>query len=294
MINDLKEYLIDCEIQGYTPATIKQKEYSLKMFIRYVEENQHHPSTDEEWLKEFKRYLHMKKMNGASKAYIKNLVITQKAFNKSTGKKWLDSMPLPKTSKPLPRIVKPAEWESIRSAQENTAPITSAGVWEKYRNILILDLLYNCGLRVSELVSLKVGDIDVVEKIIHVNGGKGDKDRVVLFNDDVLQSYDKYMDLSGEFEKEEYLLRNRKNKPSYKRLSTRTVQIMLQNASKRAGLDHTCTPHMFRHAYATNLARAGVNVRAIQMLLGHSSLNTTQVYLNFTLEDIKDELSKIQ
>ncbi|MFO7792602.1 MAG: tyrosine-type recombinase/integrase [Candidatus Saliniplasma sp.] len=151
----------------------------------------------------------------------------------------------------------------------------------KTRDRLILRILYRCGLRVSELTNLKIQDIGFEEEMITVRSGKGDKDRVVPVDADTLDLIEFY---KAGADKGTLILSERGES-----LSTRQVERIVKKYAKKAGLKKNVYPHMLRHSFAVHCLKAGMNLRTVQKMLGHSSLTTTQIYLDLTGEDIKQD-----
>ncbi len=171
----------------------------------------------------------------------------------------------------LPKYLKEKEVRKLLKAPER----------EKIRDRLILRILYRCGLRVSELTSLKIEDIDFDENMITVRGGKGDKDRVVPIDHETLDLIQLY---KKDAEKGILILSQRGQG-----LSTRQIERIVKKYAKKAGIDKNVYPHMLRHSFAVHSLKAGMNLRSVQKMLGHSSLTTTQIYLDLTGEDIKKD-----
>lgn len=145
------------------------------------------------------------------------------------------------------------------------------------RNKVMMEVLYATGLRISELLGLTIHDIIYADKVILVRG-KGSKQRYVPLLDNVLEQLTAYISnvrpVLLKFKKNDYIfLNNTGNK-----LTRMGFWKILQKAVLEAGLKKEVTPHTFRHSFATHLLEAGVNLRIVQTLLGHSSLNTTQIY----------------
>ncbi len=143
---------------------------------------------------------------------------------------------------------------------------------------LIISLLYSTGLRVSELVNLKVEDLNVAENTGWVRQGKGAKDRLFAMSPQISQALEAYFKERGETR---YVFS--REKP----LTTRNIQKIIKNTSKRSGITKKVTPHTLRHSFATHLLEQGTDIRVIQTMLGHSSLSTTQVYTHVSSEQIK-------
>jgi integrase/recombinase XerC len=154
-----------------------------------------------------------------------------------------------------------------------------------YRDVAILETIYSCGLRVSELSGLLASDIDWGERLVRVRG-KGRKERLVPIGDTALQAIENYWRLRPQ--------RPRGEAPvflSHTRRPTPVSRVMLARRLKAhlaaAGLDPKLTPHKLRHSYATHLLDAGADLRSVQELLGHAHLVTTQVYTHLTTERLK-------
>lgn len=157
------------------------------------------------------------------------------------------------------------------------------------RDIAVIELLFATGIRISELCSLKQCNIDFIEKNVLING-KGSKERrIQIGNDDVmlaLQNYQEYF--KEELITSDYFFINRINN----RLSEQSVRYMIDKYSKLAAIELHITPHMFRHSFATYLLEEDVDIRYIQEMLGHSSINITQIYTHVTMAKQKNILTK--
>lgn len=139
----------------------------------------------------------------------------------------------------------------------------------------ILKLLYGCGLRLNELLNLKITDIDSSNMIIHIRNAKGNKDRVVMLSMQLLDELRVYV---KEFKPEIYLIEGQSGGV----YSERSVQNIVKEAARKAGIKKRVTPHMLRHSFATHLLENGTDIRFIQELLGHSSIKTTEIYTHIT------------
>lgn len=147
------------------------------------------------------------------------------------------------------------------------------------RNVLILELLFATGMRISELCSLKPNQFDFNDYIIKIYG-KGSKERLIqICNENVRRLIDKYR-LSMKIESNSFFFFNRLNK----RLSEQSVRYMISKYAESAQITNHITPHMFRHSFATLLLEEDVDIRYIQQMLGHSSITTTQIYTHTSIE----------
>jgi integrase/recombinase XerD len=197
-----------------------------------------------------------------------------------------ESLGSPRVGRSLPKYLTEDEVDQLLREADK------AGTAESQRDANILELLYATGLRVSELVSLNVQDIDFEESYIRC-WGKGSKERIVYAHDKALNGLQDYlstsrMSLLGTNKDESALFVNHRGE----RLTRQWVWNILKTYSKRAGIDQKITPHTLRHSFATHLLQKGASLRHVQELLGHSSISTTQVYTHLTSEHLRDEYEK--
>jgi integrase/recombinase XerD len=192
----------------------------------------------------------------------------------------------PRVGRTLPKFL---------SAEEVTRLLDEAGqagTPESQRDATILELLYATGLRVSELVSLNVPDIDFQESYIRC-WGKGSRERIVYLYPKALAELKSYLDtarivLVGPRKDETALFVNHRGE----RLTRQWVWNILKTCSKKAGIDERITPHTLRHSFATHLLQNGASLRHVQELLGHSSISTTQVYTHLSNHHLRQEYEK--
>jgi integrase/recombinase XerC len=152
----------------------------------------------------------------------------------------------------------------------------------------MLEVLYSSGIRVSELVELEMGDIDLQEGVLRVRG-KGRKDRLTPIGSQAIQAVQRYFELRAidsrsQAHKSPRVFLNKHGKS----LSTRSVRRKLDKYLVMAGLDPGISPHTLRHSFATHLLNNGADLRSVQELLGHQSLSTTQVYTHLTTSRMKE------
>ena len=143
---------------------------------------------------------------------------------------------------------------------------------------LIMQLLYSSGLRVSEIVKIKPSDFDFAENSGWVREGKGKKDRMFILSKKLVDKLKKFLERH-----KDWVYVFSKEKP----LTTRNIQKIVKNARENAGINKEVHPHTLRHSFATHLLDAGVDLRKIQFLLGHSSIATTQIYTHVSQEQVK-------
>jgi integrase/recombinase XerC len=185
----------------------------------------------------------------------------------------------PKIKGRLPEVMSAEKANNLIDAVEEGT--VGAELWRE-RDLAILELLYGCGLRVSELVGLDLGDIALDERTIRVRG-KGNKERQVPVGSRAAEAVQRYLDVRPNSPGQPAVFLNSRND----RLGDRQVRRLVKNYASLAAGDSTVHPHSFRHAYATHLLSDGADLRAIQELLGHARLTTTQKYTQVSLRDLQ-------
>jgi len=186
----------------------------------------------------------------------------------------IEQVSSPKLDKRLPSFLTTEEVEQLLNAPDLSTPLGQ-------RDRALLELLYASGLRVSELVSLTLEQIDLDSNEIRV-WGKGSKERVVLMGEPAAEAIKNYLE-HGRAK----LLGEKKNKSLFlnrygQHLPERAVQRILQQYSKKSGIGKRVHPHMLRHTFATHLLDGGADLRVVQELLGHARLSSTQIYTHVT------------
>lgn len=183
----------------------------------------------------------------------------------------------PRLEKKLPTFLTEAQVKEVLDLQPPTEI--------SYRDKAILELLYASGLRVSELVNLKISDVDFENRVLRVKG-KGGKERVVPFGSYALKAIKNY--LQERKDNSPYLFVSKFNK----KLSNRQIQKIVKKYLSKIPNPPATNPHTFRHSFATHLLDRGADLRAVQELLGHSSLETTQIYTHLTIGKLKEIYKK--
>ena len=188
----------------------------------------------------------------------------------------------PKVGVKLPEILSVEEIDRILASID----LTTA---EGQRNRAMLEVLYSCGLRVSELVSLRIPDIYPNEEFIRVEG-KGSKQRLVPISRTALREIQNYLYYRGEQVvkrgAEDILFLNRRGAP----LTRVMVFLIIKRQAELAGIHKNISPHTFRHSFATHLLEGGANLRAIQEMLGHEKITTTEIYTHIDREFLRKEI----
>lgn len=198
-------------------------------------------------------------------------------------------VPLPKLEKRLPKFLTEAQMKRLLDGPMRLLENESIDAFTAWRDRLAMELLYGGGLRVSELVALNYGAIDLEGGVARVLG-KGKKERLCPLGVVAIAVLKKF---KNEFAHDTspsspVLVTSRRST----RMLVRQVQLMLKRYLALADLPHELTPHKIRHSYATHLLNAGADLRLVQELLGHSSLNTTQVYTHVSVARLKEVYAK--
>ncbi|MHB8278769.1 MAG: tyrosine-type recombinase/integrase [Candidatus Humimicrobiaceae bacterium] len=191
--------------------------------------------------------------------------------------------------KKLPEIIDRKDAEKLFK-QINTRYIRGK------RNMAIFKLMLNTGLRVSEVCSLKNKDIDLDKQVLKVVNGKGGRDRLIPFPADITSyltdwiSEKNKLGLDSKYLFCSFRIFNSKSGQAGKKLMPRYIQTALKQYGQRAGIDEL-HPHTLRHSYATAVYQINHNLEGLRMLLGHSNISTTQIYINLSMIDLKSTIS---
>jgi integrase/recombinase XerD len=189
----------------------------------------------------------------------------------------------PQYLKKLPNYLSIKEVESMLRVEKESP--------REVRDSCIVEMLYSCGLRVSELCDIKPGEISFENRVIRVFG-KGKKERVVPIGERALAAVKKYLsyrlELSNRKKPSDFLFISRLGK----RLSRVSVWSIVKRLAKREGIEKEITPHTLRHSFATHLISDGADLRAVQEMLGHSDITTTQIYTHVSSELLKSTHKK--
>lgn len=188
----------------------------------------------------------------------------------------------PRLGEHLPEVLTVGEVDALEAAVDLSKP-------EGQRNLAIIETLYSCGLRVSELCNLQISRISFPDRMLMVEG-KGSKQRIVPMSDSAVAEIEKYLsdrdDVPVKPGEEDILFLNRRGR----RLSRVMVFYIIRDHAALAGISREISPHTLRHSFATHLLEGGANLRAIQMMLGHESIATTQIYLHTDTRRLRSEI----
>lgn len=188
----------------------------------------------------------------------------------------------PRAGRKLPDVLSVEEIDAMIECIDMSKP-------EGQRNRAIIETLYGCGMRVSELVNLEIGKVYFDERFIVVRG-KGDKERVVPMSDITAAEIEAYMEQRSHIDvkpgEDHILFLNRRGH----RLTRVMIFYIIKHLAAMAGVKKSISPHTLRHSFATHLLEGGANLRAIQQMLGHESISTTEIYIHIDRSRLRSEI----
>ena len=274
----LRYLLID---KGYSANTIESYKRDLFKFLEHYKNKNINEITSID-LKNYVKYLSNENLTDKSisrnisclKSFYKFLIIEKIITNNPS-----EALFMPKIKKSLPNIL--TEEEILNLLDINLSDNYS------YRNKAMMELMYATGLRVSELVELKLQDIDLEQDIVRTLG-KGKKERIIPmgeFASESIKTYiNKYRCLMLKKYNNEYLFLNNHGD----KMTRQGFFKIIKNIAKEKGIDKPLSPHTLRHSFASHLLKYGADLRTIQELLGHSDISTTQIYTHVSNEQLKE------
>jgi integrase/recombinase XerD len=253
------EYYRDhLEELGRSPNTIRQYTWHIERMLSYLGKESKQVSRED--LSRYRHHLATQKEYSKNSIYIATMAIRD--FFSFQGLDTAADLPRPSRRKSLPKYLTEAEAHRLLMACEHDP-----------RDHAIITLMAYTGLRVSEVIGLDCEDINLGERTLTVVSGKGDKDRMVIFANQTAVALRRWLENRQEVDHDALFLNLRGG-----RLTQRSVQRIVKDYARDAGIKKVVTPHVLRHTMATTLLRHGADIRIIQQLLGHSSIATTQIY----------------
>ena len=285
MRNEILKFIEELKYEkNYSELTIKGYLKDLDLFLEFLSENNIKKYSDIEYndIRLFINYLYESKYN--NKTISRNISSLRSFFKYLKNNNLIKNNPMllianPKLDKKLPKYLNFNDTEKLLKAYDNNN-------YMSIRNSLILEMLYYTGIRVSEIVNIKLSDISIINKTIKISG-KGNKDRIVYFGNKCLELINLYL-------KQSYNKLNINNLDYFilsktgKKINDRQTRKILDDASEIAGIDMKISPHVLRHTFATHMLNEGADLRSVQELLGHENLSTTQIYTHLTNEKIRN------
>ena len=252
--------LEDLQIRHYSPITIRVYLHAVAEFARYFGTSPDRLRA--EHIRQYQLFL-IKEKKASQSTLVQTVCALRFLYTHTLDRKVaIERIPFPRREKKLPLILSREEVKTLLEAPKSLRHRTQ------------LALLYGSGLRVSEVIQLRVDDIDSARRVVHVRQGKGRKDRQTLLSAkllDLLRCYWRSHKPTG------WLF---PSADSTRPISPKAVFLACRHAAQRAGISKPVHPHSLRHAFATHLLESGTNLRTIQILLGHANLETTARYLH--------------
>jgi integrase/recombinase XerD len=258
----LKDLIIEMKLRGFSKQTSKMYLFYNNKFLAYIEKS---PKDITE--EDIKDYLSNKLSDERSNGTINLIKAALKFYYGQILGKQISIIKTPRTVKKLPVVLSKKE---MRQLLNNTNNI-------KHR--LLIELLYSTGLRLSECANLTFSDLDLEQNIGWVRKGKGSKDRIFIISEKFKKDLINYINYKG--------FNGNIFKVNGKPMTSRGIQYIIKVSAKKAGIEKDIHVHTLRHSFATHLLENGVDIRKIQALLGHESLQTTQIYTQVSSEEIK-------
>ncbi len=291
-IKDYRHYL---QIErGLSHNSIENYSFDIKKLINYLEDNEIHIAPDKIDKDQIKQFIYSvsKTINPRSQGRL--ISGLRNFFDYLVFENYRDSNPMdliesPKIGRKLPDTLSVDDIDLLINTIDLSYQYQGVNLGE--RNRAIIETLYSCGLRVSELIELKISDLFFDEGFIKVTG-KGDKQRFVPIGEstkkyiEIWKAIRNHIDVNPE-SKDILFLNYKGNK-----LTRAMIFTIIKNLVKKSGLKKTVSPHTFRHSFATHLLENGADLRAIQMMLGHESITTTEVYMHVDRSHLSDVLNK--
>ena len=274
--------------RNLSPNTIEAYRNDLRWLLAYV--NFHGLKVEEvklEDLDNFSASLHDQRITPRSQARILSGVRSFFKFLLLDG--FIDADPTellvsPHVRNALPDVLSTAEVDRLEASIDLSK-------WEGQRNRAIIEVLFSCGLRVSELVNLKLSNLYVEEKFVRVTG-KGDKERLVPISSRALDELNAWFADRNAMRikpgEEDYVFLNRRGA----HLTRTMILIMIKRQAVAAGITKTISPHTLRHSFATALLEGGADLIAIQAMMGHEDIATTEIYTHIDTSSLREEITK--
>lgn len=265
MQTEIDEAERELKIRNYSPKTIKSYLYGLRKYFSF--KGGDFFKLDQENIRNFLLQCERKHISPQSRNLFLNAIkFYYRNVRKDNQKIEIQSS---KTPKSLPTVLSRSEVNRVLESTRNA------------KHKLLLALAYGAGLRVSEVVSLQVQDLDLEELTVHIKQAKGQKDRISVMPESLIDSLKNLV--AGKAGNDFVFASERGGK-----LTTRTAQKVFENSLRDSGVKKDATFHSLRHSFATHLLENGTDVRYVQELLGHSNIRTTQVYTQVTNPQLKN------
>ncbi|HEX30741.1 tyrosine recombinase XerC [Candidatus Poribacteria bacterium] len=285
MEKHIERFLRYLELErNYSPNTLRGYRSDLKEFERYIRESGLNSVLEVDHLT-VRGYLARLQLNGLSRATVQRKLSSLKTLYRFLHRMGFieadptASISTPRVERRLPDFLTVEEVDMLLSAPREDRPI-------EVRDKAMLELMYSTGVRVSELLAIDLNDIDMSEMTVRVKG-KGRKERILPFGEVAKKALERYLEIRDRMIPAGSNCRALFVSDWGRRMTSRNFRQRLKIYTKRAGIKKKVSPHILRHSFATHMLEAGADLRAVQELLGHSNLSTTQIYTHVTAERLK-------
>lgn len=267
--------------KNYSSYTVLNYGKDLKVFLKFLDESKinNYKDIDYQVMRKYLAYLY--ELEYSSKSIARHISSLKSLYKYLLKENIVETNPThlisnPKIEKKLPKFLYYNELEKLLEVPDKN---TLFGM----RDLTIIETFYSTGIRVSELINIKIEDIDFHEQTIKILG-KGNKERIVLYGK-VLKGYlERYLPLRKEIAKTNHLFINKYGNG----LTDRGVRLIIDNVLKKGALNYHISPHTLRHTFATHMLDNGADLRVVQELLGHESLSSTEVYTHLSNEHLRE------
>ena len=280
----LERYLQYLEVErNASPRTVITYRHALAKFKHFGDDK---ISWVECTAQQFRGFLLDCMKSGMARSYVRLTFAALRSFYKYLVEREglrdnpLKEVQLPKMEKKLPVVLSVSQVDELLTAPNRTERQAQAPPWAAARDAAMLELFYSSGLRLSELVTLNVADVDIFSETVRVLG-KGRKERIVPVGQLALRAIEQYRRQANVQSGPLFLSILRK------RMSSRSIWLMLKKHLSQTSIQLRVSPHKLRHSFATHLLDNGADLRSVQTLLGHANLSTTQIYTHVTMERVK-------
>ncbi|RSL34608.1 site-specific tyrosine recombinase XerD [Salibacterium salarium] len=286
MNTDISDFIHYCQVEkGLSENTIRSYQRDLNHYAAHLQSN-NIKNVQQIERSHIVDFLYSLKDNGRSSSTIARTISSIRAFHQfllrsqRSVKDPSELIEIPKGEQKLPDVLSTGEIEALLTASDGTTAFAR-------RNKAMLELMYATGLRVSELCSLKTGDIHLQMGFVHCMG-KGNKERIIPLGKVAADAVESYVNKGRP-----HLLKKKKHDTLFvnhhgNSLSRQGFWKILKETSQRANINKKLTPHTLRHSFATHLLENGADLRAVQEMLGHADISTTQVYTHVSNHKLKD------
>ena len=283
-IAHFRQYLV--YEKGLSPKSVEAYLHDVQLLADFLGEDKIADATFEE-LQKFLKHLYDSDFNARSqarivsgmRAFYRYLIYARQREDDPT-----ELLDAPKIGMHLPDVLTVEEIQNIMDVIDLSTP-------EGHRNRAMVEVMYGCGLRVSELVTLRLSNLFFDDGFIKVVG-KGNKERLIPIGTTAINAVENYVDGKRKLLKikkgeEDYVFLNRRGA----HLTREMVFMLVKKWVKAAGIDKTVSPHTFRHSFATHLIEGGADLRAVQEMLGHESITTTEIYTHLDQDYLRTNIA---